>query len=140
MDKQYKPSLEPVAVVVSDYALHWIGIGPITMLCERTGVKVGSRLVSMEQVQDYIEREREAMHNAALEEAASEVMRLSSNHPITSRIRALKYHPAQPNEWTEQDALLELIHMKFQSGNDVPVERITLTRDELDYVFPGLLK
>ena len=52
----------------------------------------------------------------------------------------LKYHPAQPNEWTEQDALLELIHMKFQSGNDVPVERITLTRDELDFVFPGLLK
>lgn len=46
----------------------------------------------------------------------------------------------QPNEWTEQDALLELIHLKFQSGNDIPVERITLTREELNSAFPGLLK
>jgi len=46
---------------------------------------------------------------------------------------------AQPNEWTEQDALLELIHLKFQS-NDIPVEHITLTKEELKSVFPGWLK
>jgi hypothetical protein len=44
------------------------------------------------------------------------------------------------NEWTEQNELLELIHLKFQSGNDIPVERITLTRSELESAFPGWLK
>lgn len=38
----------------------------------------------------------EAVRNAALEEAADEVFRLSGSHPITSRIRALKSQPAQP--------------------------------------------
>ncbi|WP_025371761.1 hypothetical protein [Advenella mimigardefordensis] len=32
------------------------------------------------------------------------------------------------------------IRDKFQSGNDIPVERITLTRAEVNEVFPGLLK
>lgn len=66
MDKQYK--LEPVAVVMSGYALHFAGAGPIGPLCERTGVKVGSKLVSLEQAQAYIEREQEAIRNAALED------------------------------------------------------------------------
>lgn len=46
----------------------------------------------------------------------------------------------QPNEWTDQNALLELIHLKFRSGNGIPVERITLTREELNSAFPGRLK
>lgn len=34
----------------------------------------------------------------------------------------------------------EYIRAKFQSGNDIPVDRITLTRNELDMVFPQFLK
>ncbi len=63
-------SLEPVAEVMTAHSLHWAGTGPIGPLCERTGVKVGSKLVSLEQAQAYIEREREAIRNEALEDAA----------------------------------------------------------------------
>ncbi|HBP27893.1 MAG TPA: hypothetical protein DD666_00575 [Advenella kashmirensis] len=44
------------------------------------------------------------------------------------------------NAWYEEDAILELIHLKFESGNDVPVERITLTKAEVDEIYPELLK
>lgn len=38
------------------------------------------------------------------------------------------------------DKLSSLIQDKFKSGNAIPVERITLTRAEVNEVFPGLLK
>lgn len=34
----------------------------------------------------------------------------------------------------------ELIREKFHSGNDTPVDRISLSREEMNQVFPGLLK
>lgn len=39
-----------------------------------------------------------------------------------------------------EEKLSILIRDKFQSGNAIPVERITLTRAEVNEVFPGLLK
>ena len=38
------PAQEPVAVVVADYALHWVGSGPIAPLIEKHKIKVGDNL------------------------------------------------------------------------------------------------
>lgn len=57
---------EPVAVIVSDYALFWAGSGPIAPLCERTGAKVGSQLITTTQAEAY----KDACVREALEEAA----------------------------------------------------------------------
>lgn len=39
-----------------------------------------------------------------------------------------------------ENKIKDLLQSKFQSGNAIPVERITLTRAEVNEVFPGLLK
>jgi hypothetical protein len=39
-----QPAQEPVAVVVADYALHWVGSGPIAPLIEKHKIKVGDNL------------------------------------------------------------------------------------------------
>lgn len=51
--------IEHVAEVMPGHNLHWAGTGSIIPLCERTGVKVGSKLITMEQAQVYIECELE---------------------------------------------------------------------------------
>lgn len=44
---------EPVAEICSDYDLHWAGSGAISPLCERTGAKVGSLLITTTQAEAY---------------------------------------------------------------------------------------
>ena len=39
-----QPAQEPVAVVVADYALHWVGSGPIAPLIKKHQIKVGDNL------------------------------------------------------------------------------------------------
>jgi len=55
--------IEHVAEVMPGHNLHWAGTGPIMPLSERTGVKVGSKLITIEQAHDYIERELEKIRN-----------------------------------------------------------------------------
>jgi hypothetical protein len=40
---------EPVAVVCADFALHWAGSGPIAPICEKHGIKVGTKLYTIQQ-------------------------------------------------------------------------------------------
>lgn len=74
---------ESVAVVVSDYVLFWAGSGPIAPLVERTGAKVGSRLITTDQAEAYatarvrealaeVESKLESMQTAALKERVPE--------------------------------------------------------------------
>lgn len=57
---------EPVAEVCSDHALHWAGSGPIAPLCERTGAKVGSLLITTTQAEAYANAGvREVLEQAA---------------------------------------------------------------------------
>ena len=44
------------------------------------------------------------------------------------------------NEWTDEDALIEFIRLSFRSGNDIPVDRITLTRAQVNEIEPELMK
>lgn len=46
----------------------------------------------------------------------------------------------QWEDWSNSDDLSDLVALKFQSDSAIPVERITLTRAEVNEVFPGLLK
>lgn len=58
-------TLEPVAVVASDFDLLWAGSGPIAIHVERHGVIVGSRLVTIEQAEAYAAAKvREALEEA----------------------------------------------------------------------------
>lgn len=57
---------EPVVEVCSGYTLHWAGSGPIAPLCERTGAKIGSLLITTEQAKAYAAAKvREALEEAA---------------------------------------------------------------------------
>lgn len=61
---------EPVAEVCSGHALHWAGSGPIAPLCERTGAKVGSLLISTTQAEAYADaRVREVQQWQPIETA-----------------------------------------------------------------------
>lgn len=58
---------EPVAVVVSDFAIFWAGTGPVSPLIERNGVRVGSLLITTDQAEAYATAKvREALEEAAL--------------------------------------------------------------------------
>lgn len=82
-----------------------------------------------------------------VDDLAQEIRRIDGKHDLGTAALAEKLfefiarkHPSPPNEWNERDELLELIHLKFQSSNESPVEQITLTRAELNDTFPELLK
>lgn len=84
------PMPETVAVVFSDYALFWAGSGPIAPLCERTGAKVGSQLITTGQAEVYAA----AKVREALEEAAQIAFRDNmSAWGIGTAIRALIDQP-----------------------------------------------
>ncbi|CAM4134651.1 hypothetical protein [Kerstersia similis] len=57
---------EPVAVVVSDFAIFWAVTGPVAPLIERNGVRVGSLLITTDQAEAYATAKvREALEEAA---------------------------------------------------------------------------
>lgn len=59
--------LEPVAEVGSTYTLLWAGSETITAIHERSGVKVGSMLVTVEQAEAHTAAKvREALEEALL--------------------------------------------------------------------------
>lgn len=66
------------------------------------------------------------------------------SHPlfyIGTKYRAvIENKPVAEDDTLYMHALALSIRNKFQSGNAIPVERITLTRSEVNEVFPGLLK
>jgi len=62
------PMPEPVAVIAPAYALFWASGDTLTRICERTGAKVGSLLITTTQAEAYADaRVREALE-AALRE------------------------------------------------------------------------
>lgn len=75
---------EPVAEVCSDYALHWAGSGPIAPLCERTGAKVGSLLITTTQAKAYAN----AGVREVLEQAAQEIEHCYSDNDGEDRFRS----------------------------------------------------
>lgn len=55
--------LEPVAEVGSTYTLLWAGSETISAIHERSGVKVGSLLVTTEQAEAHCAELRQALHD-----------------------------------------------------------------------------
>lgn len=80
---------ETVAVVVEGYALFWAGSGPVTSLCERTGAKVGSQLITTEQAEAYAQaRVNEVLDKAV--EMATNLHPDTAPHWVAAAINMLK--------------------------------------------------
>lgn len=78
--------IEHVAEVMPGHNLHWAGTGSIIPLCERTGAKVGSKLITIEQAQTYIACELEKIRNIATPETIPEGWKLVPVEPTPSMI------------------------------------------------------
>jgi flagellar hook-associated protein FlgK len=82
---------ESVAEIMSGHTIHWAGNGAIAPLIERTGAKIGDRLITTTQAEAYAA----AVRREALEEAAQLVDGRRSNglstdlRSIRNAIRAL---------------------------------------------------
>lgn len=81
---------EPVAEIMPGHTIYWAGTGSIAPLLERTGAKIGDRLITTAQADAYAQ----AVRREALEEAAKVAM----NGPITADMldsdsaKALAFH------------------------------------------------
>ncbi len=63
---------------------------------------------------------------------------ISIHHQEAAMFEDIK--PFQVPELDHMAQFLAFIAQKFKSGNDIPVERITLTRQEVEELYPELLR